>query len=484
MSKSDPGASPLLRSQAYIDGAWTGEATAPVIDKATGEVITRVPDMGAPHARAAIEAAHRALPPWSKKLARERSIILRRWYELIVAHADELALILTREQGKPLAEAKGEILYGAAFVEFYAEEAKRIYGETIPSPKADARIVIIKQPIGVVAAITPWNFPNAMITRKVTPALAAGCTAVVKPAEDTPLSALALAALAEEAGIPKGVFNVVTTANPAAVGEELTTSALVRMVTFTGSTEVGKLLMRQAASTVKRVGLELGGNAPFIVFDDADLDKAVAGAVASKYRNAGQTCVCANRLFVQKGIYEAFAQKLAAEVGKLKVGAGTEPGVTQGPLINTDAIEKVEAHVADAVAKGARVALGGKRHALGGTFFEPTILTHVTPDMRVAREETFGPVAPLFMFETEDDVIRLANSTQYGLAAYFYARDIGRVWRVAEALEFGMVGINEGVISTELAPFGGVKESGLGREGSHHGIEEFLEIKYLMMGGL
>ncbi len=474
----------LLRNQAYIDGAWVGEPRMAVVDKATGEVIARVPDLGVAETRAAIEAASRALPAWSGKLAKERSAILRRWFDLIVAHADELAMILTREQGKPLAEAKGEIIYGAGFVEFFAEEAKRIHGETIASPKADARIVVIKQPIGVVAAITPWNFPNAMITRKVTPALAAGCTVVVKPAEDTPLSALALAALAEQAGIPKGVLNIVTTSNPAPVGEELTTSKLVRMVTFTGSTEVGKLLMRQAASTVKRVGLELGGNAPFIVFDDADLDKAVAGAMASKYRNAGQTCVCANRILVQQGVYEAFAEKLTAEVRKLAVGVGTEPGVTQGPLINADAIAKVEAHVADALAKGARVALGGKRHALGGNFFEPTILTHVTADMRVAREETFGPVAPLFMFETEADAIRLANATEFGLAAYFYARDIGRVWRVAEALEFGMVGINEGVISTELAPFGGVKESGLGREGSHHGIEEFLEMKYMMMGGL
>ena len=474
----------LLRNQAYIDGAWVGEPRMAVVDKATGEVIARVPDLGVAETRAAIEAASRALPAWSGKLAKERSAILRRWFDLIVAHADELAMILTREQGKPLAEAKGEIIYGAGFVEFFAEEAKRIHGETIASPKADARIVVIKQPIGVVAAITPWNFPNAMITRKVTPALAAGCTVVVKPAEDTPLSALALAALAEQAGIPKGVLNIVTTSNPAPVGEELTTSKLVRMVTFTGSTEVGKLLMRQAASTVKRVGLELGGNAPFIVFDDADLDKAVAGAMASKYRNAGQTCVSANRILVQQGVYEAFAEKLTAEVRKLAVGVGTEPGVTQGPLINADAIAKVEAHVADALAKGARVALGGKRHALGGNFFEPTILTHVTADMRVAREETFGPVAPLFMFETEADAIRLANATEFGLAAYFYARDIGRVWRVAEALEFGMVGINEGVISTELAPFGGVKESGLGREGSHHGIEEFLEMKYMMMGGL
>ncbi len=422
----------LLREQAYVDGAWTGQPAMAVRDKASGEVIARVPDMGGDEARAAVAAASRAFPAWSRLLAKERATILRRWFDLIMAHQDELALILTREQGKPLAEAKGEIVYGAAFVEFFAEEAKRIHGETIPSPKANARIVVIKQPIGVVAAITPWNFPHAMITRKVTPALAAGCTAVVKPAEDTPLSALALAALAEAAGIPKGVLNIVTTSNPAAVGDVLTSDPAVRMVTFTGSTEVGKLLMRQSASTVKRVGLELGGNAPFIVFDDADLDLAVAGAVASKYRNAGQTCVCANRILVQRGVYDAFANKLAAEVARLKVGAGTEAGVTQGPLINAQAIEKVEEHVADAVAKGAKVVLGGKRHARGGNFYEPTILTHVSPDMMVAREETFGPVAPLFMFDAEDEAVGLANATPYGLAAYFYARDIGRVWRVAE----------------------------------------------------
>lgn len=474
----------LMKQKAYIDGTWVGEPAMPVIDKATGEVIAKVPDLGAAETRAAIEAAHCALPPWSKLLAKERSKILRRWYELILAHADELALLLTQEQGKPLAEAKGEILYGANFVEFFAEEAKRVYGETTPTHKADARVVVIKQPIGVVAAITPWNFPNAMITRKVTPALAAGCTVVVKPAEDTPLSALALAELAERAGIPKGVLNIVTCRNPVPVGDELTSNPLVRMVTFTGSTEVGKILMRQAASTVKRVGLELGGNAPFIVFDDADLDKAVQGAMASKYRNAGQTCVCANRLYIQEGIYDAFAEKLAAEVKKLKTGAGTEEGVTLGPLINADAIAKVEEHVEDATAKGAKVLLGGKRHVRGGNFYEPTILTGVTPEMRVAREETFGPVAPLFKFSSEADVVRMANDTTSGLAAYFYARDIGRVWRVAEALEYGMVGINEGVISTEMAPFGGIKESGLGREGSHHGIEEFLEMKYMLMGGL
>ena len=474
----------LLREQAFIDGAWVGTSAAPVRNKASGEIIARVPDMGAAETRAAIEAAHRALPGWSGKLAKERSAIIRRWFDLIIAHADELALLLTQEQGKPLSEARGEIVYGAAFVEFFAEEAKRIYGETVPSPRPDARIVVIKQPVGVIAAITPWNFPSAMITRKVTPALAAGCTAVVKPAEDTPLSALALAALAEEAGIPKGVLNVVTATNPGPVGEEMTSNPLVRMITFTGSTEVGKLLMGQAAKTVKRVGLELGGNAPFIVFDDADIDRAVSGAIASKYRNAGQTCVCANRIYVQAGVYDVFAEKLAAEVLRFKVGDGTEPGVTQGPLINAEAVSKVEEHIADALSKGAKVIIGGKRHAKGGTFFEPTILTGVTPAMRVAREETFGPVAPLFRFEDEADVIAQANATRFGLAAYFYARDVGRVWRVAEALEFGIVGINEGVISTEVAPFGGVKESGLGREGSHHGIDEFVEIKYIMMGGL
>lgn len=474
----------LVRDQAFIDGTWVGTPSAPVRNKATGETIALVPDMGGAETRTAIEAAHRALPAWSAKPAKERAALIRRWYELIVAHADELALLLTKEQGKPLAEAKGEIIYGAGFVEFFAEEAKRIYGETIPSPKPDARILVIKQPIGVVAAITPWNFPSAMITRKIAPALAAGCTTVVKPAEDTPLSALALAALAEEAGLPKGVLNVVTTMNPAPVGEELTSNPLVRMVTFTGSTEVGKLLMGQASRTVKRVGLELGGNAPFIVFDDADIDKAVAGAVASKYRNAGQTCVCANRIYVQSGVYDVFTEKLAAQVAGFKVGEGTEPGVTQGPLINADAVLKVEEHIADALSKGAKAIIGGKRHQKGGTFFEPTILTGVTPAMQVAREETFGPVAPLFRFDNEADVIAQANATQFGLAAYFYARDIGRVWRVAEALEYGIVGINEGVISTELAPFGGVKESGLGREGSHHGIEEFVEMKYIMIGGL
>lgn len=474
----------LMKSQAYIEGAWVGEPDMPVIDKATGEVITRVPSLGAAETRTAIEAAHRAFGPWSKKLAKERSAILRRWYELIIEHADELALLLTKEQGKPLAEAKGEIIYGAGFVEFFAEEAKRIYGETIPSHKTDARIIVMKQPVGVVAAITPWNFPNAMITRKVTPALAAGCTAVVKPAEDTPLSALALAELAERAGVPKGAFNVVTASDPGPVGLEMTSNPLVRMVTFTGSTEVGKILMREAANSVKRVGLELGGNAPFIVFDDADVDQAVANAMASKFRNAGQTCVCANRILVQDGVYDAFAQRFAEAVKALKIGPGTEPGVTVGPLINTAAVEKVEEHVADALKNGAKVICGGNVSDLGRTFYEPTVITDATMAMRVAHEETFGPVAPLFKFKTEDEAVRIANDTPYGLAAYVFTHNLGRAWRMAEALEYGIVGVNEGITSTEFAPFGGFKESGLGREGSHHGINEFVEIKYALMGGL
>ncbi len=480
----DQHATTLLRSQAYIDGTWAGEPSMPVLDKATGVLITRVPDMGAAETTAAIDAAARAFKTWSKVLAKDRSRILRRWYDLIIEHGDELARLLTKEQGKPLAEAKGEVIYGAGFVEYYAEEAKRIYGETIPSHKADARIIVQREPIGVIAAITPWNFPIAMITRKVTPALAAGCTAVVKPAEDTPLCALALAELAERAGIPKGVFNVVTAQNPVPVGEVLTSDPRVRLVTFTGSTEVGKILMRQSASTVKKVALELGGNAPLIVFDDADLDRAVTGAMASKFRNAGQTCVCANRILVQAGVYDAFAAKLAVEVGKLVVGSGVEPGVTIGPLINAAAIAKVEDHVADAVAGGAKVVAGGKRFGAKGNFYEPTILTGVTSAMKVAREETFGPVAPLFVFDTEEQAVAMANDTQFGLAAYFFTRDLARTFRVGEALEFGIIGVNEGLTSTELAPFGGVKESGLGREGSRHGIEEFLEIKYLLVGGL
>ena len=408
----------LAKSQAYIDGVWTGEPAMPVTDKATGEVIGKVPDLGAEETTRAIEAAKRAMTGWAKRTAKERSVILRRWYDLIIEHADELALLLTREQGKPLAEAKGEIMYGASFVEFFAEEAKRIFGETIPSHKADARIVVIKQPIGVVAAITPWNFPNAMITRKVTPALAAGCSVVVKPAEDTPLSALALAELGERAGLPAGVFNVVTTSNPASVGDVLTSHPDVRLVTFTGSTEVGRILMKQSASTVKKVSLELGGNAPFIVFDDADIDKAVAGAMQSKFRNAGQTCVCANRIYVQAGVYDKFAEAMAQKVRELQVGRGTDDGVDVGPLINEDGIAKVENHVRDAVGKGAKALVGGNRHALGKTYFEPTVLTGVTHDMLVAREETFGPVAPLFKFTDEADVIAMANDTPFGLAAY------------------------------------------------------------------
>jgi len=467
----------LIRNRCYVDGQWVGEPTVPVTNKATGDVIAKVPDFGEAETRSAIAAANRAFPGWSKMLAKERSRRIRKWFDLMIEHADELALLLTNEQGKPLAEAKGEIIYAAGFVEWFAEEAKRVNGETIPTFKGDARIVVIKQPVGVVAAITPWNFPAAMITRKVAPALAVGCTVVCKPASETPLSALALAELADRAGIPKGVFNVIT-GKATAIGKELTSNADVRMLTFTGSTEIGRVLMAQCAPTIKKLGLELGGNAPFLVFDDADLDKA------SKYRNAGQTCVCANRIYVQEGVYDAFARKLAAEVQKMKVGPGTEQGVTTGPLINKAAVEKVEEHVADALKHGAGVLTGGKRHALGGNFFEPTILTDVTAQMMVAREETFGPVAPLFRFKTEEDVIAQANNTPFGLAAYFYSRDIGRVWRVAEALECGIIGINEGIISNEVAPFGGFKQSGLGREGSHHGTEEFLEIKYMLMGGL
>jgi succinate-semialdehyde dehydrogenase / glutarate-semialdehyde dehydrogenase len=474
----------LLKSQAYIDGAWVGEPKFPVLDKATGELIGRVPDLGAAETVLAIDAAQRAFQSWSKLIAKERSRLLRRWHDLILAHTDELALLLTKEQGKPLAEARGEIVYGAAFVEYFAEEAKRVYGETIPSHKTDARIIVQREAIGVVAAITPWNFPIAMITRKVSPALAVGCTVVIKPAEDTPLCALALAELAERAGIPKGVINIVTARDPVPVGDVLTSDPRVKVVTFTGSTEVGKILMRQCAGTVKKLGLELGGNAPFIVFDDADLDRAVLGAMASKFRNAGQTCVCANRILVQAGVYDVFAAKLATEVAKLKVGSGVESGVTQGPLINASAIAKVEQHVADAVAQGASVVCGGQRFGTSGNFYQPTILTGVTSAMKVAREETFGPVAPLFKFETEAEAVRMANDTQFGLAAYFYTRDLGRAWRVGDALEFGIIGINEGLTSTELAPFGGMKESGLGREGSHHGIDEFLETKYMLMGGL
>jgi succinate-semialdehyde dehydrogenase/glutarate-semialdehyde dehydrogenase len=477
----------LLKTFCLIDGEWTGAdsgRTFAVHNPATGELIASVPECSETETRRAIEAAARAFPEWRSKTAKERSAILRNWFELIVEHTEDLAQLMTAEQGKPLAEARGEITYGASFVEWFAEEAKRVYGDVIPAPLNDRRYIVIRQPVGVVAAITPWNFPVAMITRKCAPALAAGCPVVIKPSELTPLCALALAELAQRAGFPPGVINVITTMDSAAVGRELTSSPLVRKLSFTGSTEVGKLLLRDAAGTVKKVSLELGGNAPFIVFDDADLDAAVSGAMASKYRNSGQTCVCANRLLVQEAVYDAFADKLAQAVEGLRVGEGTTEGVSQGPLINEEAVEKVEGHIRDALEKGARLVTGGQRHALGGTFFEPTILADVTPEMRVACEETFGPVAPLFRFSTEEEAIALANDTDSGLAAYFYSRDIGRIWRVAEALEYGMVGINEGIISTEVAPFGGVKESGLGREGSKYGIEEFTELKYLCMGGL
>ena len=477
----------LLRTEAYIDGQWI-QADAgmrfAVSNPADGAVIASVPDLGAAETRRAIAAAEAALPAWRARTAKERAAVLRRWFELIMAHQEDLAVLMTAEQGKPLAEARGEVAYGASFIEWFAEEGKRVYGDVIPGHAADKRIVVVKQAIGVVAAITPWNFPIAMITRKAGPALAAGCTIVIKPAEDTPLCALALAELAERAGVPRGVLNVVTSNRAAEVGGELTANPAVRKLSFTGSTEVGKLLMAQCAGTVKKVALELGGNAPFIVFDDADLDAAVAGAMASKYRNAGQTCVCANRLLVQDAVHDAFAAKLAEAVAKLKVGPGLSGEVQQGPLINQDAVAKVEELLGDAVEKGAKIVCGGKRHALGGTFFEPTILTGVTPAMRVAREEIFGPVAPLFRFHTEEEAIRMANDTEFGLAAYFYARDIARVWRVAEGLEYGIVGINEGIISTEVAPFGGVKASGIGREGSKYGIDDFVEIKYLCMGGI
>ncbi|MDR6390691.1 NADP-dependent succinate-semialdehyde dehydrogenase [Paraburkholderia phenoliruptrix] len=476
----------LLKSAGYIAGEWQGAddaATFEVVNPATGEVIATVPRMGTAETRRAIAAANAAWPAWRAITAKQRAAILRKWHDLMLEHADDLALILTTEQGKPLAEAKGEIQYAASFLEWFAEEGKRVSGDTIPTPAADKRIVVTKEPVGVCAAITPWNFPAAMITRKVGPALAAGCPIIVKPAEATPLSALALAVLAERAGVPRGVFNVVT-GEPKAIGAEMTGNPIVRKLSFTGSTPVGRLLMAQCAPTVKKVSLELGGNAPFIVFDDADLDAAVAGAIASKYRNSGQTCVCTNRFYVHDKVYDAFADKLRAAVEQLKVGRGTEAGVTQGPLINEAAVLKVESHIEDALAKGARVVTGGKRHALGHGFFEPTVLADVTPDMKVARDETFGPLAPLFRFSSDEEVIRLANDTEFGLASYFYSRDIARVWRVAEALEYGMVGINTGLISNEVAPFGGVKQSGLGREGSHYGIDDYVVIKYMCMGGI
>jgi succinate-semialdehyde dehydrogenase / glutarate-semialdehyde dehydrogenase len=478
--------SDLFRQQAYIGGRWCDAesgATIEVNNPATGEILGTVPRMGANETWRAIEAAKDAFNDWSQRPAKERSNLMRRWYDLIMANVDDLGALMTAEQGKPLTEAKGEVAYAASFIEWFAEEAKRVYGDTIPSPWTDRRLVVIKQPIGVCAAMTPWNFPAAMIARKAGPALAAGCTMIAKPASSTPYSAFAFAVLAERAGIPSGVLNVVT-GDSKEIGGEMTSNPDVRKITFTGSTEVGRLLMKQSSSTIKKLSLELGGNAPFIVFDDADLDAAVEGAIISKYRNAGQTCVCANRLYVQAGVYDAFAEKLVAAVAKLKVGNGFEPGVQQGPLIDEAAVAKVEEHIEDAISKGGNLLLGGKRHALGQTFFEPTVLAGVTPQMKVAKEETFGPLAPLFRFETDEEGIQMANDTEFGLASYFFSRDVGRIWRAAEALESGMVGINTGLISNEVAPFGGVKQSGLGREGSHYGIEEFLEIKYLCFGGL
>jgi succinate-semialdehyde dehydrogenase / glutarate-semialdehyde dehydrogenase len=472
----------LLKDKCYIDGKWVGgpksiDVTNPVNDG----VIGSVPSLGKAETADAIKAAHKAQKAWAKKTAKERAAIMKKWYALMVEHQEDLAQIMTAEQGKPLAESRGEVVYGASFIEFFAEEARRVHGETVPSPFPNGRIVVIRQPVGVVAAITPWNFPNAMITRKCGPALAVGCVFVCKPASETPLSALALAELADRAGIPPGVFSVIT-GSAREIGGEMTSNDLVRALTFTGSTEIGRLLMAQCAPTIKKVGLELGGNAPFIVFDDADLDAAVAGAMASKYRNAGQTCVCANRILVQEGVYDAFAEKLAAAAKSLKVGDGAEHGITTGPLINRAAVAKVQEHVDDALKKGAKLIVGGK--ALGGNFFEPTLLRDVTTDMIITREETFGPVAPLFKFKTEEEAIDMANDTEFGLACYFYTRDIGRVWRVGEALEYGMVGINEGIMSTAEAPFGGIKQSGIGREGSIHGVEEYVEMKYMLMGGL
>lgn len=477
--------STLLRREAFIAGAWvpadSGQAFE-VINPANGEVLVKVSDCGAAETRRAIAAADRALPEWRAKTAGARSVLLRRWHDLILENAEDLALLMTLEQGKPMSESRGEIRYGASFIEWFAEEGKRTYGDIIPPHAPGLRLLVSKQPVGVVAAITPWNFPNAMITRKVAPALAAGCTVIVKPSEETPLSALALAELAQRAGFPEGVLNIVTGLDAPAIGRELTDSPLVRKLSFTGSTEIGKLLMRQCADTVKKISLELGGNAPFIVFDDADLHAAVEGAVIAKYRNAGQTCVCANRLYVQSGIYDAFLERFTAAVQQQKVGSGTEQGVSIGPLINAEALEKVTRLVGDATGKGARVLTGG--HALHGTFFEPTVLADVDPNMDIMREEIFGPVAPVTRFETEQEVIDMANDTPYGLASYFYGRDIGRVFRVADALEYGMVGVNTGILGTAVAPFGGMKQSGIGREGSKYGIEEFLEVKYICLGGI
>lgn len=475
----------FLKEQAYIDGQWIDGAKGfAVTNPADGAQVATVPDLGVGETKAAIEAAHKALPGWAALSAKERAVILRRWADLMVAQADDLARIMVAEQGKPFAEARGEILYGAAFLEWFAEEGKRAYGDIIPSPLKRSRILVTRQPVGVCALITPWNFPSAMITRKAGAALAAGCTCVAKPAAETPLSALALAVLAEEAGVPPGALNIVTTSDSALVGKELCENEKVRKLSFTGSTAVGKILMRQCSGTLKRLSLELGGNAPFIVFDDADIDAAVEGAIICKYRNAGQTCVCANRIYVQAGIYDVFADKFTEKVRALKVGNGAEEGVSVGPLINEEAIVKVQAHIKDAAAKGGEILTGGESHALGGLFFEPTVIAGATEVMKCAQEETFGPVAPLFKFESEEEVIRLANSTPYGLAAYFYARDMGRVVRVSEALEFGMVAVNTGILSTEVAPFGGVKASGFGREGSKYGLEEYLEIKYTLLAGL
>ena len=479
----DPG---LFREQAYVDGAWVEAASGArmtVTDPATGKALGSVPAMGREDVRRAIEAADRAFRDWRRRTAKERAALLRRWYDLVMENADDLAYIMTREQGKPLAEARGEIVYGASFIEWFAEEAKRAYGDVIPTPQHGRRILVLKQPVGVAAAITPWNFPNAMITRKCAPGLAVGCTIVARPASATPFSALALAVLAERAGLPAGVFNVVT--GPAGpIGDELCENETVRKLSFTGSTEVGKLLLKKCADTVKRVSMELGGHAPFIVFDDADLDAAVQGALICKFRNAGQTCVCANRIYVQAGVFDAFAEKFAEAVAQMKVGPGTEPGVQIGPLIDEKALMKVEAHVRDALEKGARLLAGGRRHALGGLFYEPTVVGPCTPEMKITYEETFGPVAPLYRFESEEEAIALANDSPYGLAGYFYARDLGRVFRVAEGIEVGIVGVNTGIISTEVAPFGGVKQSGLGREGSKYGIDEYLEIKYVALDGI
>ena len=476
----------LFRQQGYINAEWRdadSKATINVTNPADGSVIGTIPRMGAAETRRAIEAANAALPAWRAKLAKERANRLRKWFELMIANTDDLALIMTIEQGKPLAEAKGEIAYAASFIEWFAEEAKRVYGDVIPQHQADKRLVVIKQAVGVCGLITPWNFPAAMITRKAAPALAAGCTVVIKPATQTPYSAFALAELAERAGIPKGVVNIVS-GSAKEIGGELTSNTTVRKISFTGSTEVGSVLMKQSAGTIKKVSLELGGNAPFLVFDDADIDAAVEGAMISKYRNNGQTCVCANRILVQDGVYDRFAAKLAEKVAALKVGRGTEAGVNIGPLIDENAVAKVEEHIQDAVSKGAKIVVGGKKHALGGLFFEPTVLTGVNTTMKVTKEETFGPVAPLFRFKTEEEGVAMANDTEFGLASYFYARDIGRIWRVGEGIESGMVGVNTGLISNEVAPFGGVKQSGIGREGSRYGIDEYLEVKYLCIGGL